>query len=277
MALALKGNSRDSFAAIRKALNSALDGSNASEGSALSRDLFSVMVVFDSSLSLRRALTDPSRSTADKVTLAHDLFSEKVGAKCLMIIDELVSSQWSAPRDLADVAEWLAVSAETYAADQVQGLEQLEEELFRFSRIVSSNPELRAFIAPSSRADIESKRDAVQALLTGKAHEPAIALISQAVSFPRGRNIEATLNEFAQAASDRKNQVIAYVRSASPMTDNQLSRLSGSLAKQVGRNVRVNVEIDSTVVGGVSVRFADELIDGTISSRIAQAGRELAV
>mgnify|MGYP006277014733 CR=1 FL=1 len=277
MNLALKGSSRDSFAAMRKVLESTLDGSNASEGSALSRDLFSVMVVFDSSLSLRRALTDPSRSKADKATLAHDLFSGKVGAKSLKIVDELVSAQWSAPRDLADVAEWLAVSAETYAADQNKGLERLEEELFRFSRIVSSNPDLRAFIAPSSRADIESKRAAVQALLAGKALDATIALISQAVSYPRGRNIEAALNEFAQAASDRKNQVIAYVRSASPMTESQLSRLSGSLSKQVGRNVRVNVEIDPTIVGGVAVRFADELIDGTLSSRIAQAGRELAV
>ena len=123
MNLALKGSSRDSFAAMRKVLESTLDGSNASEGSALSRDLFSVMVVFDSSLSLRRALTDPSRSKADKATLAHDLFSGKVGAKSLKIVDELVSAQWSAPRDLADVAEWLAVSAETYAADQNKGLE----------------------------------------------------------------------------------------------------------------------------------------------------------
>jgi F-type H+-transporting ATPase subunit delta len=95
------------------------------------------------------------------------------------------------------------------------------------------------------------------------------------VDHPRGRNLEAGLNHFAQAASERRNQVIAHVKSATAMSDAQVSRLSAALAKQVGRNVRINVEVDKGVVGGISIRFADELIDGTVASRLAEAGRRL--
>jgi len=37
----------------------------------------------------------------------------------------------------------------------------------------------------------------------------------------------------------------------------------------------VNIEIDTHVLGGVSVRFADELVDGSVVNRLANAGRAL--
>jgi F-type H+-transporting ATPase subunit delta len=49
-----------------------------------------------------------------------------------------------------------------------------------------------------------------------------------------------------------------------------------ALTKDLGQPVRVNVEIDPSVVGGLSVKFADELVDGTLVNRIATAGRALA-
>ena len=277
MALALRGSSRDSFAVARKVLDSALAGSSTSDAAQISRDLLAVAVALDSSLSLRRALTDPSRAADDKKALARSLFDSKLSGKAHQIVEGLVQSKWSAPRDLADVPEWLAVSAQAFAAEQENSLDRLEEELFRFSRIMNANPELRSFLAPSSNASSEGKAGVVQALLSGKATAQTSELISHLVSHPRGRNIEAGLNEFAQAASDRRNQVIAHVRTAQALNDAQLDKLTKSLSAQVGRNVRINVEVDSAVLGGVSIRFADELIDGSLASRLAQAGRELAV
>lgn len=277
MALALRGSSRDSFATARKTLESVLSSSSAKDAAIISSDLFAVVVALDSSLSLRRALTDPSRDAQDKGALAHSLFSGKLSAKVMGIVEALVVAKWSTPRDLADVAEWLAVSAQAFAAEQENALDRLEEELFRFSRIMNANPELRSFLSPSSNSSAEGKAGVVQALLAGKATVQTIELIAHLVSSPRGRNIESGLNEFAQAASDRRNQVIAHVRTAKELTNSQLEKLTKSLSAQVGRKVRINVEVDSAVLGGVSIRFADELIDGSLASRLAQAGRELAV
>ena len=277
MALALRGSSRDSFATARKTLDSVLSASSAKDAAIISSDLFAVVVALDSSLSLRRALTDPSRDAQDKGALAHSLLSSKLSAKVMGIVEVLVVAKWSTPRDLADVAEWLAVSAQAFAAEQEHALDRLEEELFRFSRIMNANPELRSFLSPSSNSSAEGKAGVVQALLAGKATVQTIELIAHLVSSPRGRNIESGLNEFAQAASDRRNQVIAHVRTAKELTNSQLEKLTKSLSAQVGRNVRINVEVDSAVLGGVSIRFADELIDGSLASRLAQAGRELAV
>ena len=91
----------------------------------------------------------------------------------------------------------------------------------------------------------------------------------------RGRNIERTLDAYTHAISARRDRVNALVRSAIALTDSQRTFLAETLAKKIGQPVHLNIEIDPSVVGGVSIRFADEIIDGTISNRLAEASRAL--
>jgi len=102
-----------------------------------------------------------------------------------------------------------------------------------------------------------------------------VKLVSELVNSWRGRSVESAFADYAHSLAARRNRVIALVRVASPMSSAQVERLSAALNKQVGQPVRVNIEIDAHVLGGVSVRFADELVDGTVSNRLAGAARAL--
>jgi F-type H+-transporting ATPase subunit delta len=161
------------------------------------------------------------------------------------------------------------------AVEKAAQLERLESELFAFAQIVSKNPELRATFALRSASEVK-KSDLVSALLSGKALQASIDLISFLVDHPRGRNLESGLNEFADIISARKARMIAHVVSASALSPDQVSRLTGALTKMLGHEIRVNVSIEKEVVGGLSIRIADELIDGTVIARLAQADRLLA-
>ena len=275
MSLIMKGSSRASFASARASLDKQLQGASNAQATALSSELFLTLHALDSSIALRRGLTDPSRSGQDKVALVDQLVSKHIGAATLELLHLMVASRWSSPIDLSDAIEWLAVEAQAAAADADGTLDRLEEELFRFGSIVAANPELRSTLANRTTTTGVLKSALIADLLSNKTAPATLALISVLVDHPRGRNLEAGLNHFAQAASERRNQVIAHVKSATAMSDAQVSRLSAALAKQVGRNVRINVEVDKGVVGGISIRFADELIDGTVASRLAEAGRRL--
>ena len=100
-----------------------------------------------------------------------------------------------------------------------------------------------------------------------------VKLVSELVNSWRGRSVESAFADYAHSLAARRNRVIALVRVASPMTSSQIERLTATLNKQVGQPVRINIEIDTHVLGGVSVRFADELVDGTVSNRLAGAAR----
>jgi F-type H+-transporting ATPase subunit delta len=275
MTLSLKGSSRLSLVATRAQLEKLISSSDASVASKVSADLLAIVTVLDSSIALRRALTDYARDAASKIELSKTVFSGVQSENAFTLLSTMVGLRWSSPRDLGDVLELLGVEAASVGVEKASQLDQLESELFAFAQIVAKNPELRATFALRSTSEVK-KSDLVSALLSGKALQASIDLISFLVDHPRGRNLESGLNEFADVISARKARLIAHVVSANPLTSEQTTRLTSALTKMMGHEIRVNVSVEKEVVGGLSIRIADELIDGTLIARLAQADRLLA-
>ena len=273
---ALGGASRQSLIAARKSLDELLKGLSAVDASALSAHLFTVVTTLDSSTPLRRALTDNSRDANSKAELAKELFGKSTSDLAIKLLINLTALRWSSPSNLGDVIEQLAVEAEASVANQNNELDRLEEEIFQFSRIVASDLELRQ-ILNSAKYSGEGKRVLVAKLLASKVSPSTSRLLASLVSGMRGRSIERTIAFYASAAAARKMRVIAHVKSAVELSQGQKDKLASSLSGKIGQPVRLNVELDPKVLGGLSIRFADELIDATIVNRLADAGRALAV
>ncbi len=273
---ALGGASRQSLAIARSSLDSALKPLSSGDASAFAGDLFAVVAALDSSTPLRRAVTDGSRDAESKAKLVTDLFGKTISATALKLVSELTALRWSSPSNLGDVLEQLAVEAEASAANMANELDRLEEELFAFSRVVVSDGDLRQALN-SSKYSSEGKRVLIAKLMSGKIAPSTSKVLGHLVSGLRGRNIEGTIAFYAAATAARRNRVIANVRAAVALTDAQKEKMTATLSQKIGQPVRLNVEIDPTVLGGVSIRFADELIDATIVNRLADAGRALAV
>jgi F-type H+-transporting ATPase subunit delta len=273
---ALGGASRQSLIAARKSLDELLKGLSAADASALSAHLFAVVTTLDSSTPLRRALTDNSRDANSKAELAKELFGKSTSDLAIKLLINLTALRWSSPSNLGDVIEQLAVEAEASVANQNNELDRLEEEIFQFSRIVASDLELRQ-ILNSAKYSGEGKRVLVAKLLASKVSPSTSRLLAALVSGMRGRSIEKTIAFYASAAAARKMRVIAHVKSAVELSQAQKDKLASSLSGKIGQPVRLNVELDPKVLGGLSIRFADELIDATIVNRLADAGRALAV
>jgi len=273
---ALGGASRQSLIAARKSLDESLKGLSAADASTLSADLFAVVATLDSSTPLRRALTDNSRDANSKAELAKELFGKSRSNLTIKLLTSLTALRWSSPSNLGDVIEQLAVEAEASVANQNNELDRLEEEIFQFSRIVASDLELRQ-ILNSSKYSAEGKRVLVAKLLASKVSPSTSRLLAALVSGMRGRSIEKTIAFYASATAARKMRVIAHVKSAVELSQAQRDKLASSLSGKIGQPVRLNVELDPRVLGGLSIRFADELIDATIVNRLADAGRALAV
>ncbi len=76
--------------------------------------------------------------------------------------------------------------------------------------------------------------------------------------------------------SDQRGRVVATVYSATVLNEAQRNRLSEALSARYGGRVSLNVVIDPTVVGGLRVQIADDVIDGSISARLADLRQKLA-
>jgi F-type H+-transporting ATPase subunit delta len=268
----MRGASRASYAVLRDRLAAAVPG--APIAAQVGDELFAVTRLLDSEHGLRRALADGTKPSAEKAALITRLLRGRVTQATSDLVAEAAASRWASPGDLADAVEQLAIEALTLAAQYDDRLDDLEDDLFRFARVVSGQPQLRSALAGSAAE--ATKQELLQDLLARKVSAPSLSLITQVLTHPRGRSPQAALDLCASIAAHRREQLIAVVRVATELTPAQRQRLATALANAYGRAIHLNVVLDPEVVGGMSVQIGDELIDGTAASRLAEVRRRLA-
>ena len=270
----LGSSSRQSLLSLRAALDSKLKDLPQPAAIEFATDLFTVLTVLSSSVGVRRALTDNSRDASSKAELISNLFGKNIGAQAQAIITSASSLRWSNPAELADAIERLAVEAEASAAEKNNELEKLEDQLFDFTRVLVANPDLRQALNTSADSDA-GKVALLEAVIKGKYANSTLNLLRRVVVLRRGRSIDSTLTTYSHYVSTRRDRLVAHVKSAVVLSDVQRIKLVAALTKQMGKEVHVNIEIDPKVLGGISIRYADDVIDGTIFNRLVQAGRAL--
>ncbi len=271
----MRGASRGSLSAAKERLAAALAGKPAAEASEVGDQLLAVLGLLDREPALRRSLSDPSRERAARIGLARALLAGKISETTLDLVSGLVASRWSEPGDLTDANEQLAVLAIAEAADMEGLLDELEDELFRFGRIVAGIPDLRAALS-NQFVPAEGRASLVRELVAGKVSEPALRLITQAAAHPRGRSLDGALESYAKLVAELRERLVAEVHVAVPLTDEQRGRLAAALVAAYGHDVHLNIVLDPGLIGGITVRVGDELIDGSVASRLGELRRNLA-
>jgi F-type H+-transporting ATPase subunit delta len=267
----MRGASRASLAEASERFEAAL---SAGDPARLGDELFAVLRLLDREHVLRRALSDPARPPEQRAGLVQAVLEGKVSATTAEFLADVVRPRWSRSADLTDAIERFAVIAEVASAEAAGTLDDLEDELFRFGRIVEAQPQLRGVLV-DHRVSAERKAELLATLLEGKVIPPTLRLATEAVTHPRGRSLERVLAEFGRVAAERRNRLVAVVRTAVELSEPQKTRLTAALSAQYDRDVHLNIEVDPSVLGGMSIRVGDEEIDGTIVRRLADIRRRI--
>jgi F-type H+-transporting ATPase subunit delta len=269
------GASRTSLGAARTRL-AQLGEQQGVDLDALANDLLAVAGLLVRELPLRRALADPSTAPEAKAALLEGLLGQRVGPDALGFVKELVTARWSRPSDLADALETLAVLASFEQALAAGTLDEVEDDLFRFARIVEREGELREALEDDWAAD-DRKRALLDSLLAGKVGPISLRVITAAALVSvRRRNVHDALEQFSRLAAELRERLNARVTVAVEPTPRQLELLGEGLARVFGKKMGLRVEVDPQILGGVVVRVGDQVLDGSIARRLDIARRGLA-
>ena len=268
----MRGSSRSAVAEGRPAFESALASGTPA---VVADELFAVVGLLDDNPTLRRGVADPSREGSDKAALVTRLLSGKISDGVLSAVESLAAQRWADARDLTDTLERFAVEAALKGAEDNLAVDQVEDELFRFERVVAGNPELRDALA-NRLGDPAGKADLVGGLLEGKARPETVRLARQSVLAPRGRRFDRTIETYLDIAAERRQQLTAVVTTAVDLTEEQRTRLAGALQQIYSKPVQLQIVHDEDVIGGIRVQIGDEVVDGTVLRRLDEAKRHLA-
>lgn len=234
-------------------------------------DLFAVVDVLDAQPVVRRSLSDPATPETARKNLTHGLFDRKISEQAVTVVAEATSVRWPSTRVFTDALEREGVRAVLIGAREAGQLGDVEDELFRFGRLVAGDRALRAAISDRS-VPLAVRQQLVTDLLTGRATEATSVLARRAVA-ARERNFDTTITTYVTWAAAEQNRVVAMVRVARPLTEEQTERLRATLSRQAGREVVMQVVIDPAVIGGVRVEMGEQVIEGTVAGRLDGARR----
>jgi F-type H+-transporting ATPase subunit delta len=258
----------------------------------IAADLEAIEQLVLSNMPLRAALSDTAIPGGSRRAVMLDLLNGKVSPEaqrlaayaCMAVRAPEVSSAlaWLATRvrHLSEGLDEEPPLSLTQSRERVGGyaaavhedmsnaeLESLEDDLFRFARIVASTPSLRAALTDRDLA-VAARQALVTDLLSGKAPATTERLARYAVTGGRARDIVGTLDHLVELTAQARGWRIARVRAAAPIDDVQRSELSDSLGTLAGQPVELQVEVDESLLGGALIRIGDLQVDATARGRI---------
>jgi F-type H+-transporting ATPase subunit delta len=265
----LRGASAEALAALTERLDGATGTQKAA--AALGDELFTVSQLVRHEAGLRRFATDAALPAQAKQDMVEQVFSGRVGETTVELLTDAVGRRWTLSRDLADVLERLSEIAVVRSAGAKA--DQLTDELFELSRIIDANPALRSALSDPARS-VEDKSALLDSILDQVALPATVTLAKQSLAGTY-RTMTAALATYREVAAQSKDEVVATARVARPLGAADQRRLAEILGRQYDTTVHLNVVVDPDVLGGIRVEIGDEVIDGTIASRLDDARRHL--
>jgi F-type H+-transporting ATPase subunit delta len=176
------------------------------------------------------------------------------------------------------VAEATRIEAYAQAMLEVARVEghltDVEDELFRFARTFEGNDDLRMALTDAA-LPVERRMAVIEELLGTKALRTSVALVTLVVAGGRAGELPEIVDLFVEMAAAERKRAVAEVRSAIPLSDDQVERLRVALNEATDKDVEVKVVVDPDVLGGIVATIGDIVIDGSVRHRLEQLKEQL--
>jgi F-type H+-transporting ATPase subunit delta len=265
----LRGASAEAMSGLSEKLGKS---DTLAESAKTGEELFGVVRILRSDAALRRVLTDSSIDNEARTGVAESVFGSAVGDRTLKVVADAATRRWTVSGDLPDVLERLAVISTVRSAGKDGA--KVGDELFAVRRIINGHPELRSALSDQTRS-VDDRSALLGRLLDGKTLPATALLVREAISRGRG-TVSAVLESYLVLGAEALEETVATVHTARELTSSENERLLAALKKQYGSNVQLHVVVDPSLVGGMRIQIGDDVIDGTVSGRLDEAGRKLA-
>ncbi len=262
--------SREALAQVESLLDGIISGSTTAVAisAQTGTELFDVVEILDGDRALRVAVAEASAPAEQRTGLVQAVFGGKVADSTLAVLREAASLVWSSPREFRTGLVVLGRRALLRGAEDQGQLGQVEDELFRLSRILETESELSQLLSDRN-TEAAAKRGLLANVLYGKVTMFTEALALQVIGRPENNPIDDVAALAAEAAQ-LQGRSVAHVVSAEELSAGQQAVLAEKLGRIYGRAMSIHSEVDPSLLGGMTIRVEDEIIDGSVAGKLAR-------
>lgn len=238
-------------------------------------EMFAVVRLLSREPSVRHSLTDSGRPESARKNMAQQVFARHVGPEATALVVTAAGLSWANSRDLMDALEVAAVTRAFQNSEQDQSLDSVEDELFRFARLVQATPQLRG-VLDDAQASPERRVALLESLLRGKVQPTTLHLLEHLVRDDRSRRFTAGIAQLERIAAQRRKELTAQVTVSQPLSLAQQQRMQALVGQLYqAQQVRLHVVVDPHLMGGARIQVGHEVIDGSGKQRLQQVQRQI--
>ncbi|MDR3240862.1 MAG: F0F1 ATP synthase subunit delta [Lactobacillaceae bacterium] len=169
--------------------------------------------------------------------------------------------------DTAIIANRYATALFELSHDQNRDAEVLEE-LTQLKQVLQDNPDLVKVIVANNIT--ETAKNEVLAILIKDASELVQNLVKMTYDYRRFDLMIKIINDYEALVDESVGQITAEVKTAVELDANQVARLQEVIAKRFGaKSVVLNQSVDATLIGGVIVQANNQIVDGSLATKLA--------
>ena len=245
------------------------------EGEEVGAGLFGVHDVLAQNKRLMRALTDPGRIGSDRVALAENVFSARIGPVSMAVVSLMVSQHWSHPNQMVDSLRELGMDAYVLAEDY-EAYPDLSQQLVDAYALIASNRDLRIQLSDLGEGGPDQRAALAGRIFEGHVSPIARQLIMRAAHDVRYGHLVQLLRRMAARAADMNGRALVVCTTARPLTQEQATRMAALAERKWGRPVDMAQIVDPTLIGGFRLDIGEESIDTSIRTDIALARMAMA-
>ena len=153
-------------------------------------------------------------------------------------------------------------------ADATGVLEDVDDDVLMLRESLESNDELARFFK-SPVIPQEKKETIIQELLSDRTVELTVRFLRLLVHKDRETMTKAILDQYQALRDEQRGIVDATVQVAHPLSDDDRETIVETLESETGQTVRLHVEEETDLIGGLIIRIGDRVFDGSVRNQLS--------
>ena len=153
-------------------------------------------------------------------------------------------------------------------AERGQQVEHIDADMDLIRETLDGSRDLVTFFA-SPIISREKKEAVVQSLFAGSLHRTTYNFLRLLIEKKREALFPDVVRAYRDLRDEQRGIVEARAKVAYPLSESEEQTLVRALEKLSGSQVRLNVQEDRAILGGLVVRMGDTVYDGSVRNQLA--------
>jgi F-type H+-transporting ATPase subunit delta len=153
-------------------------------------------------------------------------------------------------------------------ASEAGAIDAVKADLDSFTAMIAESDDLKRLVR-SPVFSAEEQEKAIAAILDKAGISGLSANFFKTVAGNRRLfAVEAIIRGFDALAAAARGEVVAEVTVAQPLSDSHAATLKEALDTMTGKHVKLAVEVDPSLLGGLKVKIGSRLVDASLKTKL---------